>query len=249
MSGPQLSTEHAVRLAVQLSRWQPDADKCRALPAASTLLLLDFDCTLAAHHMWKTLRTAEGEAAASANPAAFYLEIFGGAQRLEKCANFLRAMRASGTAVAILSNGFEAEIQAALQQVDLAEFIDQVFGAESQDEAGCEDKPGFVARLCITAAAQAKPFTHILFADDDRFNYPGEHDGNVDAGDAWTLESDESLAAVHLPPEARAQLPPLPSTRMVAWPAGDGEGAMGGLTPVDFDGIVAALGQAGVGTS
>ena len=243
------SAEHTAMLALQFSRWQPDAEKCRALQAASTLLLLDFDCTLAAHHMWKTLRTAEGEAAASSDPAAFYLRIFGGAQRLDKCASFLRAVRATGTTVAILSNGYEAEIRAALEQTGLAELFDQVFGAESQDEAGCEDKPGFVARLCITAATQAKPFTHVLFADDDRSNYPGEHEGNVDAGDVWVLESDESRMAMHLPPEVRAQLPPLPATRMVAWPAGEGEGAMGGLTPVDFDGIVAALGQADARTS
>ena len=237
-------------IAVRLSRWQTvSGDKCQTLPAASTLLLLDFDCTLAAHHMWKTLRTAEGEAALAASPAAFYTEIFGGAQRLDKCASFLREVRATGTTVAILSNGFEAEIRAALQQTGLAELIDQIYGAESQDEARTEDKPGFVAQLCLTAATRGKPYTHVLFADDDRDNYPGEHGGDVDAGTSWTLELDTSLAAAHLPPEARAQLPPLPATRMMAWPAGEGEGAVGGLTPVDFDGMVAALVRADAGTS
>ena len=178
--------------------------------------------------------------AAFTDPASFYNnEVFGGAERVARLGSFLAKARAAGARTAILSNGLEAEIHAALSSTGLKQHFDHVFGSESQDRAGTHDKPSFIALQC--AAAGVPPLTHIVFADDDRDNYP-EGPGEVRAATStWLLEADSTLAAALLPPEARASLPPVPAVRLVAWPAGEHEGFEGGLSPADLDGIAALL--------
>ena len=100
------------------------------LPAASTLLVLDFDCTLAALHMYALYRTREGAAARAADSAAFFSKIFGGPERIAKLQTFLRSVRSKGVHVAVVSNGLEEEIGAALASAGIAEL-----GWEEYDRA------------------------------------------------------------------------------------------------------------------
>jgi len=192
------------------------------LPAASTLLVLDFDCTLAALHMYTLRRTREGAAARAADSAAFFSKIFGGPERIAKLQAFLRSVRSKGVHVAIVSNGLEEEIGAALASAGIAELVDTVRGSESQASAGTADKPAYIARLCAERGDATRDVTHVCFADDDRSNFPAAA-AEAAIGDTWRLEA----------ADARVR-----GTRLLAWPAGAAEGAEGGLSGTDLTGIV-----------
>merc|ERR1719473_1192300 len=98
--------------------------------------------------MYTLLRTREGAAARAADPAAFFLQVFGGSERVAKLQAFLRTVRSKGARVCIVSNGLEEEIGAALASAGIAELVDTVRGSESQASAGTADKPAYIARLC-----------------------------------------------------------------------------------------------------
>jgi len=239
-----------LKAAARLTRWSPvpalptasvlafeeTGRMPQTLPGESTLLVFDFDRTLAATHMFWKLRT-EGWKLREHDRASFYIDVvFGGEERLARLAGMLRAARERGARVVVLSNGIGHEIEEALREARLDELVDQVMGGEVMESAGCGDKPSAIARLCLHAAEGGRAVTHVVFADDDRDNYPGAHDGAVGVGDSWALNYSWLL-----PPEECAALPPLPAVRMVAWPVGEGEGDEGGLRAADLDRLAALL--------
>ena len=90
----------------------------------STLIVLDFDCTLAAMHMYALLRSG-GQTALDRDNDAFYQKVFGGMQRVDELRAFLSGMRSSGATLFVLSNGFEAEIRPALQRLQLLDSFER----------------------------------------------------------------------------------------------------------------------------
>lgn len=90
---------------------------------AKTLVVFDFDCTLAARHMYSSLRSGAGMAQMRQDPHTFYEDIFGGCQRLHDLNIFLGHLKDAGATVYILSHGLEAEIIPALSSTGLAGFF------------------------------------------------------------------------------------------------------------------------------
>ena len=117
------------------SSWQSCAVTLGPVPASTTLIVFDFDCTLAQDHMYYQLRSDAGIERYEKSPSEFFLWIFGGAARLKQLNECLSALRAKGATLVVLSNGFEEEITEALTEVDLHQHFSAVLGAESQVEA------------------------------------------------------------------------------------------------------------------
>lgn len=204
--------------------WEPRSPAGPSLPPGGcTHLVLDFDCTLSQIHLYHTLRGEGGQAALKRDSVGFFTEIFGGRARVEKLKAWLERLKAGGVVTSILSNGYEEEIVAALQTVGLRDAISgQVAGVAAQDAAGTEDKPSFLARYALQVRAD-----HVVFADDDRANFPAP---KARALDAWTLVARGAGGGSSGTRGRRDVSEPssaLPAVALVAWPAGQGEGGTG----------------------
>jgi hypothetical protein len=73
------ASERAMQAAVNNTDWRqvtplPETEK---LQAASTLMVFDFDCTVAEYHMFSELRTEAGQSALHTNASRFYDAMFG----------------------------------------------------------------------------------------------------------------------------------------------------------------------------
>ena len=206
--------------------------------ARSTLLVFDFDCTLAQEHLFTELRTETGVARFMAGKAAFLDWIFGGVPRMRKLAACLTALKATGATLVVLSNGVEEEIEMALKHAQIFQCFELVLGAEAQQRCGTATlgKPAMLARLAIERGVKAP--SHIVFVDDDLENYPSGpatmdmlgSSAPAQEGDCWSLVVDDT-ATVFLraggssaprshsaAAAAAAADSPLPSTMLIAWP-------------------------------
>ena len=130
-------------------------DSCAAVESGAPgelLVVLDFDCTISAIHMHAALREEAGKAALKKDPAAFYLEVFGGTERLEKLREFLMGLRGAGATVYVLSNGFESEIDPALDDMDLHDYFERIIGCDGINAVACDDKTGMLAQFAAELA-------------------------------------------------------------------------------------------------
>ena len=239
--------EAAVAAAVKRTIWAPQSalGTDATLPASTTLVVWDFDQTLAARHMWSDLRSGNGQEMLRTSPGPFYDAVFGGKARLARLKACLERLGNAGATHVILSNGFEHEIEAALQHVELRALFTHVLGSETQAQVECSgNKPMMLGRLAI--ASGDSPPSHIVFLDDDANNYPEEAESE-DAASAQIIDP----YGADLPAERTAWvLAELsrgggntatlrsPPTVLVAWPApppedhsdGDGGAHGGGLS-------------------
>ena len=74
-------------------RWVPEAAGASATPLASdsrTLLVFDFDCTLSSVHLFKLLRSVDGQRDMARDPDGFFTRVFGGAERIAALQGFLK---------------------------------------------------------------------------------------------------------------------------------------------------------------
>jgi phosphoglycolate phosphatase-like HAD superfamily hydrolase len=222
MATPQRACENAIAQAVARSQWTPTAKLSADAKLAGdrTLVVFDYDCTLAAQHMFHILRTEEGQDALADDSRSFYTSIFGGSSRLARVDTMLGRLKAAGATLVILSNGIEEEIEGALGSLGLRGHFSALYGGASQMAANVEDKPQFIARLVFSAGGR---HDHVLFADDDRMNFPPAHAAPAPR-DTW-----------HLSVAGGGEAPP---TTLVGWPAGEGEGG-DGLDAADLGGIEA----------
>ena len=131
--------QHALETAAKRSVWlsKRPLGPGAQLPAASTLVVLDFDCTLASTHMFSSLRSKEGQQEFADDARRFFVErIFGGGRRLSALDQFLARLRVAGATLIVLSNGCEAEIEAALRATRLRRHFSRVYGRESFEMDG-----------------------------------------------------------------------------------------------------------------
>ena len=131
--------QHALETAAKRSVWlsKRPLGPGAQLPAASTLVVLDFDCTLASTHMYSWLRSKEGQQELADDARRFFVErIFGGGRRLSALDQFLARLRVAGATLIVLSNGCEAEIEAALRATRLRRHFSRVYGRESFEMDG-----------------------------------------------------------------------------------------------------------------
>ena len=127
-------------------------DSCAAVESGAPgelLVVFDFDCTLAAMHMHSALRSEAGKAALQKDAAAFYLEVFGGSERLEKLRAFLTGLRGAGATLYVLSNGFESDIDPALDDMDLHDLFDRVIGCDGINAVACDNKVGMMTQFAL----------------------------------------------------------------------------------------------------
>ena len=233
--------------AVMESEWVDASPLEAKLDASDCLIVFDFDCTLAALHMYFALRSPEGQMALSKNADAFFTDVFGGEERRARLALHLRRLTSAGATLAVLSNGVEAEINQALTSAGLAGFFSAVMGAESQNAAGTANKPAFLSRLVIYRGTSAP--LYLVFLDDDLSNYPGQ--GIFDPkshppveGSCWRLDID--AASMPAPSESSApksddSAPAVPRTCLVAWPIIPADG----ISEAAMDRLEALLGADG----
>ena len=106
-------------------RWVPAATAPPPRPgdASGTLVVFDFDCTLSAEHMFNKLRTNEGQRELKRDHAAFFDQVFGGAERVAALQRFLRALRERSCKLRVLSFGVEDEINVARIAAGISRFI------------------------------------------------------------------------------------------------------------------------------
>lgn len=170
------------------------------LTAKRTLVVWDFDCSLAEEHMWSALRSEDGQAFLKQKPAELYSLVFGGPARLDRLRACLAALSEAGATMLILSNGIEEEIEAALAHIGVRDRFAAVLGGESQVAFGTDalGKPALLAKLGLERKADASqpPLTHILLIDDDPDNYP-----TTDSGSSAHLMS--AIASSGAPPAER----------------------------------------------
>ena len=153
--------------------------------AKQLLIVWDFDCSLAAEHMWSALRSDDGQAMLRSQPDEFYSLVFGGPARLGRLRACLAALSEAGATMLILSNGIEEEIEAALAHIGVRNRFAAVLGGESQVAFGTDalGKPALIAKLALErmankADAGQLPLTHIILIDDDPDNYPTAEAGS-----------------------------------------------------------------------
>ncbi len=246
--------------------------------AARTLVVFDFDCTLTSNHLFHALHGGDGDASRARlaeDPDSFYLEIFGGAERVEMLRAFLRDMKEAGATLRILSFGREAEIEAALEWMDVRVLFDEVHGSASYTKRGIHgarhSKQRMIAtyllqenaatktdeeevvvdddgalRPATSSAQQQYLYDHLIFADDDRGNFPGTQLRTrrqvPQLFDAWKIARDtvtvaDTDAAEALPSSTSSSSTAsssVPGTVVVAWPAGDRKNGSG-LTKRDCE--------------
>lgn len=210
---------HVMRVAVEASEWCETAKIAAgsALTASKTLVVFDFDCTLASLHMFFALRSAEGQTELRQDADTFFNKVFGGEARRTRLALHLRRLKTAGATLVILSNGVEAEINAALTSAGLRDFFSAVMGAETQNAAAADGKPAMLARIVLERGSAAPEF--LIFLDDDLQNYPGQafyqYEEPPSEGSCWQLQVDaKALAALS---QGKGGAPTKPCT-MVAWP-------------------------------
>ena len=176
---------------------------------------------------------------------------------MEKLEAFLSALGRAGATIVILSNGLGDEIRAALQHVRLYHFFWRVLASEEQAVAAksapaAASKASMLSRLAFEARGD---FTNIIFADDDRDNFPpldyvattippaSDYDGPFDYDGLLLVGSTWKLVTVHdtTGTAVAAATIPCPATKLVAWPVGEGEGG-NGLAGDDLDAILRWVG-------
>ena len=206
---------------------------------ARTLVLFDFDCTLTAVHLYHTLHGGQREASQArlrSDPAGFYADICGGARRVAALRTFLRDLHATGATLRILSFGHEAEIEHCLEGLEVRELFDAVHGQAAYADHGITGVRGSTQRMtalyliqdAAAGAARGSPrgrsFDHLIFADDDRSNFPGavaNRRAVPQLFDAWTLNDDAPRALDAPAAAAAAAAAAAPGTVVVTWPAGE----------------------------
>eukprot|EP00966_Prymnesium_polylepis_P007400 170167-Prymnesium_polylepis.1 len=224
-------------------KWSASGAAAASSAPGELLVVIDFDCTLTLLHMHETLNGDDGQTALHKDPAAFYLEVFGGSERLEKLRAFLTGLRDAGATVYLLSNGYETDLDPALEATDLHDLFDRIIGFDSINAVACVDKTAMLVQFAVELAggrasgacrdarrgdvgAAPAPahrwfgswsarvaahraidelfasvfcawvgltragrlpsgVTQILYADDNRGNFPGE--GDTQIGDTWKL--------------------------------------------------------------
>jgi hypothetical protein len=122
--GSALGGTHASNPGTNRFQWRAEEAHTGGAAADSTLVVLDFDCTIAATHMYALLRSG-GQEWLERDPDNFYERVFGGSQRVIELQTFLTNLRSSGATLYVLSNGFEAEIKPALKSVQLLEAFER----------------------------------------------------------------------------------------------------------------------------
>jgi len=195
-------------------KWSASGAAAASSAPGELLVVIDFDCTLTLLHMHETLNGDDGQTALHKDPAAFYLEVFGGSERLEKLRAFLTGLRDAGATVYLLSNGYETDLDPALEATDLHDLFDRIIGFDSINAVACVDKTAMLVQFAVELAGRLPSgVTQILYADDNRGNFPGE--GDTQIGDTWKLAvtSGSQLA--------------VPRVELVAWPAGEKQNGTG----------------------
>lgn len=208
--------------------WSPSAkgEPGATIDAAKTMAIFDFDCTLSAVHLFKVLRSYDGQQEMMRDAGAFFDRIFGGAARIEALQAFIKGLAERGVELRVLSFGNEGEISAALQHIGVEGYFQGIYGNVSYDKYQVVSVREAKQQMLMLFQHES-PKENLLFVDDDRFNFPQTSLAAPLTFDRFKLEAAHDAAAAGLA-----------GVTQHIFPAGPSKDSTG-LSPADMESILA----------
>eukprot|EP00301_Raphidiophrys_heterophryoidea_P009196 c13544_g1_i1.p1 GENE.c13544_g1_i1~~c13544_g1_i1.p1 ORF type:complete len:240 (-),score=60.34 c13544_g1_i1:357-1022(-) len=168
---------------------------------AKTIIVFDFDCTLSSIHLFHTLRTQEGKQQHQENKEAFFLDAFGGQERLDALHKFISELHALGVPMVVMSFGVEEEIKPALKYAQIFDLFETIYDAFSYSKFGITSSSSAKAdMLAEFTNMYGEKYNRFLFVDDDRGNFPARGLLGSECFDDYRLESASSSVVMYVYP-------------------------------------------------
>ena len=158
-----------------LERMQSDEQHSPVSPG-DTLVVFDFDCTLSRVHLFHSLRSSDGQLEYRKNKDMFLEKIWGGKKRMTYISSFLRKLDNNGFTVFVLSFGNEEEIEEALRFAKCFKHVSRIYGNASYGKHGIQAFSRNPKMQMLAKFEEELKCRRILFADDDRSNFPPPRD-------------------------------------------------------------------------
>ena len=144
-----------------------------------TLLLFDFDCTLSSVHLFHSLRSSDGQTEYKKDRAVFLEKIWGGRKRMAQISSFLGKLNENGFKIFVLSFGNEKEIEEALRFAKCFKYVSRIYGNASYGKHGIQAFSRNPKLQMIARFQEELKCRRILYADDDRSNFPPPRDDGI----------------------------------------------------------------------
>ena len=141
-----------------------------------SLILYDFDQTITSIHLYHELHGGEVDELNKISNERL-IEIFGGLSRIESLNEHFKLLTSNNIKLGVLSFGFEAVIQTALQRMNLLDYFSLIIGRDSYSlqQAG-GNKANCIEQLAIKNSYNK---SQIFFVDDDSINIASAMKKNI----------------------------------------------------------------------
>ncbi len=146
------------------------------------MVVYDFDETIASIHIF---HTTYGASDVSEYEDQFFMDAFGGEERIAQLQGHFGRLKLSGIELLIVSHGWTAVIRESLERVWLGDLFgeDSIFGNDSELMVENRSEKGLVVREQMRLRQQS--FDQVIFVDDDK--------GNIDF-----CENEEICQTLHI---------------------------------------------------
>ena len=150
------------------------------------MVVYDFDETIASIHIF---HTTYGASDVSEYEDQFFMDAFGGEERIAQLQGHFGRLKLSGIELLIVSHGWTAVIRESLERVWLGDLFgeDSIFGNDSELMVENRSEKGLIVREQMRLRQQS--FDQVIFVDDDK--------GNIDF-----CENEEICQMLHIDHES-----------------------------------------------